>query len=334
LIRGVASVLVLWKFSATIEAFFWTQLVTSLTHIFIIRHLLWKKLESNEHHPRFRLDLLKNVWSFAAGISGIGLISSLLMQLDKILLSKFLSLEVFGYYAIANVVSMNVYRLFGPIYSAIYPKLTNLVAIDNKKDLVDFYHKSAQFLAAAVFPAVMVLIFFSYELLLIWLQNPVTAAAASPVASILVVGTLINGIMHIPYGLQLALGWTSLGLRFGIISVFIFGGLLVVLSNSYGVIGAAIAWPIQQALYLIITVPIMHRRVLQGELWSWYTKDVFLPLALSALPASIAWYIKPFGMGQFLTLIYILVTYIFSLIAVLTVLPVVRSVIVFKKHTG
>ncbi|MDG1109743.1 MAG: oligosaccharide flippase family protein, partial [Burkholderiaceae bacterium] len=255
--RGVASALVLWQLEPTIEAFFWTQFVASVAHILIVSRLLWRKLPADPRPPRFRIDLLRGIWRFAAGVTGIGLISSLLMQLDKIILSKLLSLEVFGYYAIANVVSMNVYRLFGPIYSAIYPRLTNLVALGSEKELAAFYHKSAQSLAVAVFPAVAILIFFSNELLLIWLHSPVIADAAAPIASILVIGTLINGIMHIPYGLQLAAGWTSLALRFGVISVVIFGILLLVLTESYGVVGAAMAWPIQQALYLIFTVPLM-----------------------------------------------------------------------------
>ena len=324
--RGVASALVLWQLAPTIEAFFWTQLVVSVAHILIVSRLLWRKLPAAPQPPRFRMELLQGVWRFAAGITGIGLISSLLMQLDKIILSNLLSLEVFGYYAIANVVSMNVYRLFGPIYSAIYPRLTNLLALGSRKELATFYHKSAQFLAIAVFPAVAILVFFSNELLLIWLQNPVTADAAAPIVSILVMGTLINGIMHIPYGLQLAAGWTSLALSFGVVSLVIFGILLVVLNEFYGVVGAALAWPIQQALYLIFTVPLMHRRLLPDEQWRWYWADVVYPLLLIVAPVALAWQLKPDAMGLALTLVYLFVTYIVSLAAALMGLPVVRRV--------
>jgi O-antigen/teichoic acid export membrane protein len=322
--RGVASALVLWQLEPTIEAFFWTQFVASVAHILIVSRLLWRKLPADPRPPRFRIDLLRGIWRFAAGVTGIGLVSSLLMQLDKIILSKLLSLEVFGYYAIANVVSMNVYRLFGPIYSAIYPRLTNLVALGSEKELAAFYHKSAQFLAVAVFPAVAILIFFSNELLLIWLQSPVIADAAASIASILVIGTLINGIMHIPYGLQLAAGWTSLALRFGVISVVIFGILLLVLTESYGVVGAAMAWPIQQALYVVFTVPLMHRRLLPDEQWRWYWADVGYPLILALAPVALAWQLKPDAMGMAVTLLYLFATYIASLAAVIMGLPAVR----------
>ena len=329
--RGVASALVLWQLAPTIEAFFWTNLVTTIAHVMIVRRLLWRRLPADPQPPRFRPDLLRGIWRFAAGVSGIGLISSLLMQLDKIILSKLLSLEMFGYYAIANVISMNVYRLFGPIYSAIYPRLTNLVALGFRNELAVFYHKSAQLLAVAVFPAVAVLVFFSKELLLIWLGNPVTADAVAPLVSILVMGTALNGIMHIPYGLQLAAGWTALALRFGVISVVVFGILLVVLTELYGVVGAAMAWPIQQALYVIFTVPLTHRRLLPGEQWRWYWADVGYPLILALVPVVLAWYLKPDALGMTAMLFYLFGTYIASLTLVIMGLPAFRSEVIFQN---
>jgi len=324
-LRGVASALVLWLWSPTIEAFFLTQFATSGLHILIVRLILWRKLPFDPHPPRFRIDLLRNIWRFAAGVAGIGLIGSLLMQLDKILLSKLLSLKVFGYYAIANVVSMNVYRLFGPIYSAIYPKLTNLLAQNNILKLADFYHKSAQILAVAVFPAVAILVFFSYDVILIWLQNIETANNVAPLVSILVLGTMLNGIMHIPYGLQLAAGWTSLALRFGIFSLIIFAALLIILTKYYGVMGAAAAWPIQQALYVLFSLTLMHRRLLPDEKWRWYMLDVGYPMVLSFSPVIISSLFKPDNMSITGTIFYLFMTYIISLATVITGLPNMRQ---------
>ncbi|WP_443643421.1 oligosaccharide flippase family protein [Candidatus Levibacter sp. Uisw_134_01] len=333
--RGLLSMLVLWQISATIEAFFWTQLIVSLAHILIVIYLLWTRLPTHCKRSRFRIKILSNIWRFATGIAGISLIGSLLLQLDKIILSKLLTLEVFGYYAIANVVSMNVYRLFGPVYSAIYPRLTNLITLGSEKDLADFYHKSAQLLAIVVFPVVAVLIFFSKELIQLWLQNQNLASATAPIISVLVIGTLINGILHIPYGLQLAAGWTSLALRFGILSVVIFGVLLLILTEYYGIDGAVWAWPIQQLLYFIFTIPLMHRRLLKKEQWRWYWSDVCFPMILSFTPVFIMWQLKPDIMGLIETLIYLSATYIFALIVLFIGLPIIRSHVkkfLYKKY--
>lgn len=45
---------------------------------------------------RFSMVALKGVWRFAAGISAITVLATLLNQIDKSLLAKLLNLEAFG----------------------------------------------------------------------------------------------------------------------------------------------------------------------------------------------------------------------------------------------
>jgi O-antigen/teichoic acid export membrane protein len=71
--------------------------------------------------------LLKVLWRFAAGITGISILSTSLTRLDKIIPSKMLPLAEFGYYTFAAV----IYRLTGPVFMAYYPRLTELVSKDN-----------------------------------------------------------------------------------------------------------------------------------------------------------------------------------------------------------
>ena len=97
------------------------------------------------------------------------------------------------------------------------------------------------------------------------------------------------------------------------------------MTKYYGVLGAAMAWPIQQALYLIFTVPLMHRRLLPNEQWRWYWDDVCFPLILATAPVALAWKLKPDALGMVMTLLYLLTTYIASLATVLMGLPAIRS---------
>lgn len=50
---------------------------------------------------QFSLEALRGVWKFAGGMVGITFLALLLMQVDKIILSKMLSLSEFGYYTLA-----------------------------------------------------------------------------------------------------------------------------------------------------------------------------------------------------------------------------------------
>lgn len=283
--RGLGAVLILWLVSPTVEAFFSWQIVVSVVHIGMIVFFLWRSLPDAVEAPRFRRDLLLDIWRFAAGMTGITVTVIFLMQLDKIILSRMLTLEMFGYYTLASVVAMNLGRFIGPVFSATYPRLTNLVALGATEEITRLYHKSAQLVSVLVLPAALVVALFSKEILLLWTQSPITAEHTHMLVSILVMGTAFNGLMNIPYALQLASGWTRLAFLVNVVSVLLLAPLMIVLTKWYGAVGAASVWVILNAGYILFTIPIMHRRLLPTEKWRWYFEDVGLPFGVALLVA-------------------------------------------------
>jgi O-antigen/teichoic acid export membrane protein len=96
--------------------------------------------------------------------------------------------------------------------------------------------------------------------------------------SLLFIGTALNGLMHLPYALQLAHGWTSLAFYSNVISVILLIPLLFIATSNYGAVGAAAIWIVLNSGYVLIQLQVMHRRLLKRELWRWYLEDVGLPL--------------------------------------------------------
>ena len=84
--------------------------------------------------------------------------------------------------------------------------------------------------------------------------------------------------MNLPYALQLAHGWTSLTFYTNMVSVIILIPLEILAISYSGAIGAAMVWVILNGSYVIISIPIMHRRLLKGEQKRWYLEDVGGPL--------------------------------------------------------
>jgi O-antigen/teichoic acid export membrane protein len=84
--------------------------------------------------------------------------------------------------------------------------------------------------------------------------------------------------MYIPSAIQLAHGWTRLGIYTNSAGVIVLVPLVIVLAQRYGGAGAASVWMILNAGYLLIALPYMHSRLLKGELRKWYCGDVGLPL--------------------------------------------------------
>jgi len=196
-------------------------------------------------------------------------------------------MEMFGYYTLAHVMAMTLYRFIGPVFSAVYPRFTNLVALQKEQELKTLYHMSAQLVSVLVLPTAIVVALFSKEILLLWTQNPMTAGKSYLLVSILVIGTALNGIMNIPYALQLASGWTRLAFWVNLISVLVLVPLMIFLAKYFGALGAASVWVILNGGYVLFAVQIMHRRLLPTEKWRWYLQDVGLPLGASFLVAGL-----------------------------------------------
>ena len=277
-LRGAGAVLVLWLVSPTIQAFFTWQIVVSITNVVFLAGFIWRSLPAGDSRTVFQRVLLKGVWRFAAGISGITVLAVILTQLDKIILSRMLPLEMFGYYTLASVVAMSLSRLFGPVFLGIYPRLTQLISLDDTEGLMRLYRQSSQIMSIVILPATAVLALFSYEILLVWTQNPTAAENAHLLVSILVCGTAVNGLMHLPYALQLASGWTRIGFNINVFLILIFLPAIIILTKHYGSAGGASAWLALNLIYMIIGVPLTHRRLLKGEATRWLCNILF-PLA-------------------------------------------------------
>ncbi len=106
--------------------------------------------------------------------------------------------------------------------------------------------------------------------------------------AVLVAGTALNGVMNLPYALQLAYGWTTLGLWINAISVCFVVPAVWIMGREFGGIGAATAWLALNIGYVMIGIPLMHRRLLRGEMSRWYFADM-LPALVASVVVVLLW---------------------------------------------
>jgi O-antigen/teichoic acid export membrane protein len=290
-VRGLGAVTVLWLVSPTVGAYFTWQIVVSSVQLGLFIIVLRRSLPRAGGASRFRRELLSKIWRFAAGMTGIMLTSTLLTQMDKVVLSRLLSLKVFGYYALASLVAMSLYRFITPVFTATFPRMTHLVESGATDEIVTLYHKSSQLAALLLIPIAVSLSLFSKEILLLWTQNAETATNTYPLMSILVLGTAFHGLAHVPYALQLAFGWARLNLTINTVLTVLLVPLMVVLTRWYGAMGAASVWLILFVGYMIASTWLMHRRVLTAEKWRWYFEDIARPLLAAVAVGTIGRFI-------------------------------------------
>lgn len=278
---GVVGVLA-W-ISPSIEAFFLWQGLVSLLSVAVLARKTYYWLPHGERSARFDLAAIVRIRRFAGGMAATTLLALLLTQVDKLLLSKLVSLENFGYYTLAASAAGALYFLVTPIATAVSPRLTELVAKSEQQELIDTYHRACQWLAAVLIPAALVLAAFAEPLLYVWTGNASLTQQAGPLLALLALGTLCHGFMYVPYAMQLAHGWTGFAVRVNIVAVCFIVPAILWAVPRYGAIGAAWAWLALTAGYVLVGMHFMHRRLLPGEKWRWYLDAVFKPLIIGAI---------------------------------------------------
>lgn len=277
-VRSVGLIGVLAWVAPTIQAFLVWHVVWALIPVVLYAWKVHAVLPRAPQGPRFSARALADVRHFAGGMMATTLTVLLLTQVDKALLSRLLTLESFGYYSLASAVAAALSMLLVPITTAVYPRMVALAAAGESGPSVALYHFAAQLVTVALVPSGLLLAFHAQGVLFAWSGDAVLAARAAPLLSVLVLGTMLNGLMHVPYHLQLAHGWTGLALKANLVAVTMFVPAIWWLVPIYGGIAAAWIWVALNAGYVVVVAPLMFRRLLTSEQGAWYLRDLAVPM--------------------------------------------------------
>jgi O-antigen/teichoic acid export membrane protein len=277
----IAAILALALWAPTIQTFFWCQLLAAVAHVLLMRKAAWAALK---HHtnPRIDFDEILKIWRFSAAMTGVAVTSTVFTQLDKVILSRILSLEWFGYYSLAALISGILYRLVTPLFNVIYPRFSFLVAAGESSELSSLYRIGTNGFVTLYFAGSMGIALGAEAFVELWTGNAATAVATAPLIGILTAGTALHGVMFFPYALQLAHGRVNIPLTINLVLVLVQVPLLVFLASELGAIGGAVTWLVLQILYLPLGTWLTHRALLPGIGRRWLAVDVSRPLIVTA----------------------------------------------------
>ena len=287
-LRGAGVLAVLYWVSPTITAFMWWYAVMGAGQSLVSALLLWSRLPRADHTARFRRTEIHASGRFAGGLLLIGALSTSIMQFDRIVVSAMLPLSELGYFSLAISVASAMGRMIQPMFNALYPRYSRLVARHEQAALTELYHLSNQYLAIVVAAVSAVLIVFSRDVIYLWTGDADTAARVALPLSILTAGTACNGFMNLPYALQLAHGWTRLTIAINLAALLLGIPFCIWAVANYGIVGAAGLWFGVNLGFVTIGVPLMHRRLERGGLARWYLRDTLPPVMAAGVVATVA----------------------------------------------
>jgi len=303
-LRYVGAFVVLVYVSPTVQAFLLWQVLVLVLQIVLMALTLKNSLPNAPRKGRFQKDLFSKVWRFAAGMTGITISALVLTQTDKIILSRMLDLETFGYYILAITISGLITGIVvSSINHAVYPRFSRLVADGDETTLREFYHHGCQTVSVFLFPPTIILALFSYDILLIWIGKEEIAVNTYVLLSLVAVANGLNSLIYLPHSAQLAHGWTTLTFYENVAAIIFLIPFMIFGVYYYGAVGGGVIWLLVNIFLVLVPIQIMHRRILKGEKLRWYFEDLALPLIVAFSVAGIGKILLGSGRTKFETIV-------------------------------
>ncbi len=282
-----AAAIISW-FSPTLNAFLLWQALVGVVFAGIARHCAWR-VAGKAPRPRFDWGELRRVWRFSAGMALITAFAVVFTQVDKLLLSRLVSLTELGYYILATTMASTLYLIVTPMFNVMYPRFTSLAANHELPKLERLYTQGTRLLVAAVFPLAAMLILGGRDLTLLWTRDREIANHVAPILALLAAGSALHAVMYFPYALQLAFGRPRIANQINATLLVVLVPLLVWLARTYGAVGGALAWLVLHVLYVAIGSWWTHKHILPALGLPWFTRDVCLPLVLALVLGLAGW---------------------------------------------
>ncbi len=288
---GILPLLTYWSVSPVI--FFGYQTFIGISELAFFIQALYRELPGTPSSPLPSLSSLKAIFPVAGAMAFMSGMWIFVTQLDKLILSKQLSLEDYGYFTIAVMLAGGLLVLIVPLNQVLQPRMTILASQGKTKLLYGLYRQATQLITASFIAIGGTLALFAKPILIAWTGNITTAQAAAPILFWYGLANALISILVLPFMLQFAYGYLRLHVVGNIVLLITLLPLLVYTSTNYGAIGAGITLLTAHSLFLFLWVPLVHRKLLPDLVWRWPIFDVgkvafavliFLLIVRSMLP--------------------------------------------------
>lgn len=277
-LRFIGVLLVLIFIGTTPMFFFAFQLVVSvleLSGVLTYTYHLLPKIAQGERLS-WSWTPLKPVLKFSLTIAFTSSVWVLVTQSDKLVLSKILPLEEYGYFTLSVLVASGVGIVSSPVCGAIMPRMVKLDADRDHVGLIFIYRKATQLVAVIAGAAATTITFCAEPLLWAWTGNSTLSHHAAPILILYAIGNGIIAVAGFPYLLQYAKGNLRLHLIGNAVFVVLLIPSIIWATSQYGAVGAGYAWVVMNLFFFVVWLPIVHNKFAPGLNSKWYLHDTLM----------------------------------------------------------
>lgn len=184
--------------------------------------------------------------SFGGWVTVSNVVGPLMVYFDRFLIGALLTMTAVAHYVTPfevltrlSVIPAAVAGVFLPAFATTFRAAPERTA--------RLFDRSSRTVLILVFPPLLVLTALAPEGLELWVGADF-AREGAPVARWLAAGVFVNALAQIPFGLLQGMGRPDLPARLHLLEAPLYGLLLWILLESFGIVGAAAAWTVRTAV--------------------------------------------------------------------------------------
>jgi O-antigen/teichoic acid export membrane protein len=275
---GGSVVLLLWTEHRSLASILAWQCFVAALHTLAVATLAHRALPHDARPAQVLPEVLMELRRTITGVGALTLSQLVLLQGDKLLASRWLPLEGYGYYMLGATLANGLGVLAAPVVNTLLPRFSEHAARGNTALLAAEFRHGTRLLGVVVFPAMIALGMLAADALTLWTRSAATAHASAAPAALLLVGMGAASLMQLTMALQMATGRTRVGVYINAVLVVALVPLVGVGARQ-GAAGVARVWMALVAIGAIVGGVAVYRRQLGSGSVRWLLRDIGAQLA-------------------------------------------------------
>jgi len=238
LVRHVGGVWVMHLWPGVTTYLAW-QVGAALLETLVRRRLAWHTTGIHRRGLQWDSARMRALWKAVASLTGAAWLGALTVQMDRVILSKMVSVQQFGYYTIAASLAIGALQLVYPLIQAVTPRAVRLR--DDPAGLRRLCMRLTGMFAAGVGVGALLFAAVGERLLTFWVRDA-AATVIHPVLSVLLVGTALNALYNVGYLHWLVVDKVDRLLKVNLAALLLSIAIIPPLVLRFGIVGAAFGW--------------------------------------------------------------------------------------------
>lgn len=194
--------------------------------------------------PRIDRQLLRPLCKFGSGLVIGGLAAILLVNFEKLALSRLVSVEALAFYSVAFTFAGMATMFSNAMLQSLGPAFARLNSPDKKAEFDALFSRGMRLNLIWLPPALMFLFVVARPFFTLWAGDAFGRESTIPFY-ILLVGLFFNILAFVPYSTISAKGRTDIFAKLYWAELLLYVFAAVILIKSFGIIGAALAYTLR-----------------------------------------------------------------------------------------